>query len=277
MKRVLFFAAALAAAPLGAQGASETELKAQLETASVIAKAIEEGADLKLVEGLFGLSSPEYAELARLEGCDPFAKSSAHPEHVVIEWSCGPQTTTPGLARVTQMLFDDGVLEGFSINPVTSQFAAFEDALPQPSAKAKKSLGKRFGQLASGRNGAQLRSLVPLNEDQLARFEYVGGSEYRVASASGDRVEVKFRAFGGQELNAFVHFDADDRPIGLTFAPTVCSNCSEWVQSERQRRSDDRRTRDRRFFNSESNRQNLERPTDQQIRRSIQKACPDCP
>ena len=277
MKRLLAIAAGLAATPLGAQGASETEAAARAETVARVTQGIRQGDDLKMIEGLFGLSSAEYAELARLKGCRDDVSGAASGMKIRVNWICGSDTAVPGMARATDMIFDDGVLVGFAVNPHFADLMPLRGGMPVSSASEQKDLVEQFASMVAARQTSQLDTLVPVSDYQVSRLGYFGGGKFRVSKPRDNRVSVRFKALNGQELESYLHFDAIGYPIGLTFAPTACANCDEWVRSESQRKIDDRRKRDRRFLNSENNVRNTQRATESQINRAIRFSCPDCP
>lgn len=277
MKQVLVIAAALIAAPLTAQGASDTEAAARAETASRVTQGIREGADLKLVEGLFGLSSVEYAELAGLKGCSDTVSATSGGEDIVVNWTCGADTSAPGMTRTTQMIFDKGVLVGFAVNPQVSDFAPATGTAPASSTSEQKDLAEKLASLVAARQSDRVSALVPVNDYQTARLDYFGGGKFRVSKPQQGRVPVQFKALNGQELESYVHFDGAGHPIGLTFAPTACANCDDWVRGESQRRFDDRRRGDRSLLEGENFRRNIDISRDPNVQKAIRRACPDCP
>lgn len=277
MKRYLAALTALCAAPLVAQEAGDTEAAARAETASRVIQGIREGSDLKMVEGLFGLSTAEYAELARLKGCSDTAVATSNDNNIVVHWTCGAGTAAPGLTRATRMIFDEGVLVGFAVNPQLSEFAPASGSTPALSPSGKKDLAEKFATMVAARQSDRVSAFVPVNDDQTARLDYFGGGKFRISKPQDGRVPVRFKAVNGQELESFVHFDAAGYAIGLTFAPTACANCDEWVRGESQRRFDDRRRRDRSLLQTEANRRNIDISRDPNVQKAIRRACPDCP
>ncbi len=276
MKRIVMLAAALIAAPLGAKSADERESSARMETAERVIQGIREG-EVTKVDGLFGLSRAEYAELARLKGCRGSDPAISTDRKIVVDWICEAETSAPGMSRRTEMTFDDGVLVGFAINPHVSDFAPLERAAQVSSVTGRKDLAQQFADMVTASQAGRFGTLVPVNDHQVSRLGYFVGGDFRVSEPKGERVAVDFKALNGQELVVYVHFDTVGHPVGLTFAPTTCTNCDQWVRNQSPLKFDDRRKRDRRFLTNEINRQNQQRATDRQINRAIRHACPDCP
>ena len=75
---------------------------------------------------MFALRDAEYAELAKLKGCNGAVQPTPGQAFVRIDWQCGEDAVEPGLSLSVSMAFEsDGSLGWFGM-PVGTQYMALE-------------------------------------------------------------------------------------------------------------------------------------------------------
>lgn len=218
----------LAAAPAMAE--ADDAVPAYARTASEIALAIHAGEDLAAREDMFVLHPAEYAELARLAGCDGAVRPSGVERTVLIEWTCGVGSDAAGLERSTLMMFaENGRLVRFGINaPLDALAPAAVSHEPAEREFPRRTASRLADAIMSG-GDPSLGGIVPLtalDRERLAGF--AGGKAWvhdsRVRPTVPGVADVKRIRLGdgirSHEREVYLYFDADDRPLGLGFAPT---------------------------------------------------------
>ncbi|QIQ87331.1 hypothetical protein [Erythrobacter sp.] len=222
----LIGAGLLAAAPALAE---EADVPAYARTASTIATAIYEGDDLAAREDIFPLHPAEYAELARLAGCDGAARPTAMKRVVQIDWTCGEDSAHAGLSRSTVMMFaEDGRLVRFGINAPLDALAPTPAALEEGGRTYPRRIANRLGEAIAAGEDPSLGGLLPMTGLDRERLSGFAGGDYYVYKRSRgtalegvDRVH-RIRLLDADRASArivHVFFDEEDRPLGLAFEP----------------------------------------------------------
>ena len=217
-----------AAAPHGAPHGTDAP-PAYTRTAARLASAIQSGEDLRAHEDMFPLIPEELAELAKLKGCEAGVQPAPTHDTVVFKWTCGDGTAVPGLSRTTVMLFDpDGLLHSFAINQPIEALAVSPQAAAQEGVNTHQ-FARRFARAATRGEDAGFGGALPLTEldrARLARFDGGDASEIRKAQAGSQNEDAKtirilrlYPKASRSRRTVYLYFDADDRPMGLIFAP----------------------------------------------------------
>ena len=201
-----------------------------IDRATEMNRAIHSGAASELRDALPPLTEIEFAELARLAGCEPRQISLVRSDEAdaatvtAFEWSCGSGTSAEGLRRTTTIVLDeDNEVAAFAINGAAR--AETDRAIGvQPVADLdERAIMVEFGRAVIAGGDAMRDALVPLDVFDRARLEpYVGGS-FRLSSwFDGESFRISFIEGSGRSAPAriaHVAFD-DGRPVGFVFAPT---------------------------------------------------------
>lgn len=177
---------ALAAAPLLATPfLVHAQTSQYAQTASEIANAIKAGENLRERTDMPTLGELEYAEVAKLAGCNSALLQGGRADIVVINWSCGDPAEGTGVRRSTAMIFDsDGVLYGFAVNPVIAEFEPTAVARGAGNLPSRYQLAKAFGEAVSTGGDASLGGFLALGEYERARLAELANSRFRVVRRS---------------------------------------------------------------------------------------------
>lgn len=217
--------------------AKDADVPAYALTASNIATAIQKGDDLSGREDMFALRPAEYAELAKLKGCIGEIQPSAQEWAVSIAWTCGEGTDDPGLKRSVFMLFEEsGRLVRFGINAPLNAMAPTPASVESSKRPFPRRFAAQVGDAITKGRDPSLGGLVALTEfdrDRLASFQ--GGSYWvlqpRVRSTLSEVAEVKRvllrDAASTYAQTVHIYFDAEDRPLGVAFAPSTAPDWQE--------------------------------------------------
>jgi hypothetical protein len=229
MAQALIGAGVLAVMP--AAYAKDADVPAYALTASNIATAIYKGDDVSRREDMFALSPAEYTELAKLKGCTGEIQPSAQERAVLIAWTCGEGTDDPGLKRSVFMMFEEnGRLVQFGINAPLNAMAPTPASMETNKRPFPRRFAAQIGDAITKARDPSLGGLVALtafDRDRLALFQ--GGSywvlEPHVRSTLPEVAEVKRvhlrDATSTHRQIVHIYFDAEDRPLGLAFAPST--------------------------------------------------------
>lgn len=268
------FGFATAVAVVTTSAAGQDANPAHLTEAMEIADAIRYGENPTTVEGVV-LSRVEYAELSKLAGCDTTVVDEDEKDTVVINWSCGPSTMQPGLARTVTMHFNnDDELRGLAINAVISNFAPSEGALLQRDQLPKDTTAKSFAKAVVGGRDPTLSGYIPLDDYGSSRLAYFAGGKFRVRSQDGRVWRLSFRDPKGDWNETYLHFDAQGRPIGIIFDATYCSYCQGTAgRNKAGREATPRDRRDETIRRERKSQATRERASE---RRRTTRVCPSC-
>ncbi len=202
---------------------------AYAQTAARLASAIQSGEDLQAHEDMFTLMPEEFAELAKLKGCQAGVQPAPTHDTVIFKWTCGDGTAVPGLSRTTVMLFDpDGLLHSFAINQPIEALAISAQAAAQEGVNTHR-FTMRFARAATRGEDPGFGGALPLTEldrARLARFDggdFWGPRKAQPGSQNDDAKTIRIISLGPKASRSrrkvYLYFDADDRPMGLIFAP----------------------------------------------------------
>lgn len=216
---------------LSAQTTEET-VPTYAQTASNIVSAIYSGDDLAQQEDMFVLREAEYNELAKLAGCDATIQRAIPAPVVVVDWNCGEGTGEPGLQRSVAMMFDEeGVVTRFSINSPIATFKPTHTSLNIDKMALPRTFAASVGKAIRAGEDPTLGGLIAISAfDQKRLSEFQGGKFYvsnlRTRPTFSDIASVqRLRLSGRTQENGYqwvyLYFNAEDRPLGLTFAPSV--------------------------------------------------------
>lgn len=212
-----------------ASATTEETAPAYTQTAARIASAIQEGEDLRAHPDMFPLMAEEFAELAKLKGCQGSVQPAPTHDTVIVKWTCGHATLTPGLSRTTFMLFDpDGLLHSFAINQPVEELAIAPQAATQSGVNTHQ-FATRFARAATRGEDPSVGGVLPLtalDRARLARFDggdFVGSRKAQPGSQNKDAKTIRMVSLmpraSRSRRTVYLYFDANDRPMGLIFAP----------------------------------------------------------
>lgn len=210
---------------------AKQDLPQYARTAADVATAIYAGDDISQQEGMFELSELEKSELKRLSGCDGVIQPTNERKVVVIDWKCGEGTTAPGLTRSTAMIFDqNGVLYGFGISGLISEFEATEIAKNDPNPPSTYRMARSFADAVVAGDDPTLGGYIPMTDFDLARLAKLKGWSVNVGRRSVDRTRRMTFTNKDQrqsgKVRVFIHYNENSRPIGLIFQP---SYDQDWI------------------------------------------------
>ena len=223
----------VASLPLIATGAMAEEYA---DTAAELAQAIHQGDTALQRELLPPLKHEEFAELAKLAGCDGYVGSTGAADYVVIDWRCAPDDAGASLSRTTTMVFDHaGDVFGFSINSSATGFAATAAAMAQADPPSARQLLRQFGEAVVNGGDPTLGGMIGLNAFDRARLARYADGHFRVSSRRRNDLFRIFLSEGKGRSSAkdaaILQLDDAGRPIGLVFGPT-------YFEGRRHRRND---------------------------------------
>lgn len=211
--------------------AEETPIPAYARTASSIATAIHAGEDVSARADMLALPAAEYAELGRLKGCNGEVQPAARPLAVLINWTCGDGTPVPGLQRSMLMIFEEGGrLVRFGINAPLGALAPTPAALAAGKLPFPRRFGAMLGEAIISGDDPGLGGLVALSAFDRARLAPFKGGKFWVLQplvrstmpGIADVKRIRLRdATARYRQTLHVYFDAQDRPLGLAFAPVT--------------------------------------------------------
>lgn len=221
--------------------AKDADVPAYAQTASNIATAIYKGDDVSGREDMFALSPAEYAELAKLKGCGGEIQPNVRERAVLIAWTCGEGTDDPGLMRSVFMMFEkSGRLVRFGINTPLNAIAPTPASMEASKRPFPRRFAAQLGEAITKGRDPSLGGLIALTEfdrDRLASFE--GGSYWLLQShvratspevAEVNRIHLRDATSTHRRI-VHIYFDAEDRPLGLAFAP---STDPDWQEPARR-------------------------------------------
>lgn len=235
---------AIAILCVGASATAQDSLPSFARTASAVANAIYNGEPVSALDEMMALSDAEYAELSRLKGCSGAMQPGTSSELVVINWHCEEEASDPGLRRSVAMLFDeDGALYGFAINSPIGAFAATETAINDEDLPGTRRFAQRFGEAVEDGDDISLGGLIPVSEFDRVRLAAFRGGSFTVARqrVSSHRPEIDaierviLRGPVADERErgaAYLYFDEEGRPLGLTMRPRIDR---QWQEARRGR------------------------------------------
>lgn len=199
--------------------------EAYAENAATLAEAIRAGDTSTQRAMLPKLSEIEFAELAKLSGCDAFMGAGGSDNYLVIDWKCGAESAQADLARTTIMIFDQhGDVFGFSINPAMRDLAPTavaqkSDDLPEPRA-----LLRKVAKAVVNGEDARLGGIVPIDDFTIARLsQFEDGAFRMVRRQYKGQVDVFMMTGKGRsspKQRVTMALDDEGRPTALVFAPT---------------------------------------------------------